>query len=217
MRLSLAAQSLILAISSLFPPNHALPLNERPGGLPDFVHRAHRARATYSVVPINGGGPGSGSGPPVTVTQTVVRTATPAAAKTTVSVPNTVFVTRTVSVPVVPIQPQPTTVVVTYIPTTTSSILSTSSSELYTSEYLPASSAATSYDVAPSTGSEFSVGFISTTASSTSSVPTAYVTSLSSTSTYLPTVSSSSKTYDDGMWHTTYPPWNGTALVRRHP
>ncbi|KAM7200083.1 hypothetical protein V8F20_005504 [Naviculisporaceae sp. PSN 640] len=215
MRLTWATQSLILAISGLFTLNDALPMNENPFGRPDLVARREARATTWSVVPIDGGGPGGGV--PVTVTQTVVHTVAPTTAKTTVSATNTVIVTQTVSI--VPIQPQPTTIVVTYTPTTTSSS-STSTAEIYTSDYSPPSPVTTPTALSSWTSvpyQSFSIGVLSTTTFPISPASTASITSLSSIPTYLPTESSSSKTYDDGMWHTTYPPWNGTALVRRHP
>ncbi|KAM7182664.1 hypothetical protein V8F33_014129 [Rhypophila sp. PSN 637] len=217
MRLSRATQTLIFTISCFFAHYHALPINERAVDVRPVLAPRARATATYSVVPMNGGGPGSGDGGPVTVTQTVVQTATPTAAKTTVYHPlpttNTVFLTKTVSI--VPIQPQPTTVIVTYTPSMTSSVSSTTSAQLYTSEYTPTSSVTAS----PATLSTseagpdrtFSIEFASTTTFSTSSASYPSITSTTS----IQRLDISSKTYDDGMWHTTYPPWNGTSLARR--
>ena len=181
-------------------------------GLPVHEQRAAQSqalapRATYSVVPIDGGtgpggsgggstggsggsgsGSGSGSGPgsAATVTVTVVETVP---AKTSIQ---TIFVTS-----------PPTTerVTDTVVVTKTVDIVNIS--------------AATTTTTTPTTS------LISTAQSSRTTPPSApspsgsVTTSFTSIAIPLQTgVSSTTTTYDDGKWHTSYPAWNGT-LPRR--
>ena len=174
-------------------------------GLPVHEQRAAQSqvlgpRATYSVVPIDGGpgpggsggggtggsggsGSGSGSGSAGTVTVTVVETA--------------------------PLKTSFQTIYVTSPPTTervTDTVIVTKTVEIVNSIISTAATSPTS-----------------TTQASRTTPPTApspsgsVTTSFTSIAIALQTgISSSTTTYDDGKWHTSYPAWNGT-LPRRGP
>ncbi|KAK3318690.1 hypothetical protein B0H66DRAFT_558030 [Apodospora peruviana] len=232
MRVNWGNPSIFLSISVIFESCYSLPLNEQRVPQPNVL----APRATYSVVPINGGrpssGPGSGSGsgsgqgnPAVTVVHTVVETAPPKTSIQTVyksSPPttDTVFVTKTV--PIVPIQPNPTTTTTiiyaasststspTAVPATSAITISTTSStiSLQTST-LPVSSLTSSLPISyPSLG-------LATPSTIVASIIASSATTSPPLQTSSGVSSSSSSTYDDGMWHTTYPAWNGTSLARR--
>lgn len=144
--------------------------------------------------PGSGSGTGSGSmsisptaGPDrglVTVTQTVIQTLPP----TTQTVFRTSTPTTVISVVDVEFTapPPPSTMTTTIV------------------RYMPPSS-------------------ISSAPGSSAVTPQPFPSSFSSEPWYTPTITStaalttsatSTKTYDDGMWHTTYPPWNGTFAAR---
>jgi hypothetical protein len=193
-------------------------------------------RATYAVVPIDGGAsrggsPGSGSGPgwgdaAITVVTTVT------------SLPVTTRPNAPTDVPIVDIEQQPkTTTKVVYVEQTTSATTSTTST---TSTSTTSTTSATSATSTTTSSSASSVQTTTVETADTSSLPSTVPTTARATTTMpassstvstttptipatttppavLPTIAtaSTSTTYDDGMWHTFYPPWNGTKLNRR--
>ncbi|KAI1143395.1 hypothetical protein F5Y05DRAFT_368485 [Hypoxylon sp. FL0543] len=181
------------------------------------------ARATYSVVPIDGSGSGSDA------TQTIVVTPSPTT-KTVVETPpaitDTIVITagpatHTVSttISVVDIQPPTNTLTTTVTEendTATSTFAYPSTGSIITAT--PSSTIAT----ISSTASAVPSSTEATSASSpTDNLPTP-TTSASVSSTTIGTTStpvsswswSSTSSYDDGYWHTSYPPWNGTVTRR---
>jgi len=184
----------LLSLIPLFgAPSLGLPVSDRQSA----TSQSLAARATYSVVPIDGGsgssgsaggpggsgssggsggsGSGSGSGPgnspPGPVTVTVVQTLPP---KTSV---HTVYVT-----PPVPTQRVTDTVVVTK---TIQIVDVASKSATSTTSNTPTPSLT-------SVAIPLQTGVFSTTTGTTTSTTT----------------------HDNGMWHTTYPAWNGTVWRR---
>lgn len=214
MRLGRAA-SILPTISAFVSTCQCLPvIDQRLAPSPELA-----ARATYSVVPIDGGsgqggsspggsggsdsGSGAGSGPGLgppptgTVTVTVVATLPPktsfrtvyvASPPTTERLVETFIVTKTIHIVDVASPGSTTT-------TTTASDINTRTVSTTSAE----------------TGSQTTSIAVSSDSATTSQT----VTLFTSAATPVPTaLSSSTTTYDDGQWHTSYPAWNGT-LPRR--
>ncbi|AEO66651.1 uncharacterized protein THITE_2114879 [Thermothielavioides terrestris NRRL 8126] len=190
--------SLYAAVSLFATACPCLPFNEhRPA-----PSQVLAPRATYSVVPIDGGsGPGgsnsgsgsgsdSGTSPIGAVTVTVVQTLAPV----TDHVTDTVVVTKTVQI--VNIGPDTTTRTADAAGTSTSQPSAASTTPPQTTQTLATISS-------PSNSTRPIVSCQPTT--SPASIPVPLATGYSS---------SSSKTYDNGAWHTSYPAWNQT-LPRR--
>ncbi|KAK0641652.1 hypothetical protein B0T16DRAFT_420284 [Cercophora newfieldiana] len=200
MRLNRIARLLSIT-AALVAACNGLPLEPRG---PDSNRLA--PRATYAVVPIYGGagqagtsGPGSGSGSG-DVAITVVTTVT--------SLPTTGRNALT-NIPIVDIELQPkTTTKVVYVEQTTSAKTSTT---LTSSSTPPQQTPA-----GPATDKTTSTTPMATVSPTTPAAPvlsTTFTTSTPSPSTTsLAVFPTTSTAYDDGMWHTTYPPWNGTKL-----
>ncbi|KAI0176400.1 hypothetical protein GGR52DRAFT_540791 [Hypoxylon sp. FL1284] len=219
--------SLFSTLLSFYGPSSALPfISQR-----SETSKSLAARATYSIVPIDGGGQDSNpTETPGTVIETIVVTQTPTT-KTVVEasppVTDTVIVTadpatRTVSATVSVVDIQPTTDVVTTTVTESddapSSTLSYPSAEPTTTTATPSTTSAglssTTLATMPTTTAVSNTSSTSPVPLSTSSA-SASLSVISTTS--LPVLSwswSSSTSYDDGYWHTTYPPWNGTVTRR---
>ncbi|KAK0629697.1 hypothetical protein B0T17DRAFT_615441 [Bombardia bombarda] len=197
------------AISTFFAHTQSLPLNAPQVAEPDVL----APRATYSVVPISGGsgpggsggsgsgsGPGSGS-PVVTVIETVVKTLPPKTSIETVyklSPPttDTVFITTTISI--ANTKPQPTTVTsVVYVTPTPSPQTSQAQHNVITISLNCNKHG--NYINQDYIHLIFGLFQLTNWVSGTSTV----------------TTTSTSTTHDDGMWHTTYPAWNGTILAGR--
>ncbi|KAE8445787.1 hypothetical protein EG329_012845 [Mollisiaceae sp. DMI_Dod_QoI] len=211
--------------------------------LPFFPRKAAlEPRATYSVVPVDGGSAAptntAGQGE-VTIVKTVVETPTPATqtiietdtlppttdiiiSTQTVAGPET---TQTVDITLTPVA-TPTTVTATEYsvidistpttivlpPTATTSQTSTKSSELAAPPNTSTNTAPT-ISVPKTTISSTTADLsLSATASASS---TAKNSNTSSITTSIPLASASTASYDNGQWHTTYPTWsNGTATLR---
>lgn len=192
----------------------------------------------YSVVAINGGSgagesSGSGSGPddhgashdaPVTVVKTVLSTLPPEAtnAPATKSPPaktkhgiSTVNInqspgtkTETSVIYVTPSSPPRTST------TSQSAEPTDSTSQPHTSQYHTSQHHTSQQHTSLSTSTRSPTP---TSSSSTHSTSAASTYPPSTTSIILTTAYSSTKTYDNGMWHTTYPSWNATtARGARH-
>lgn len=189
-------------------------------------------------MPINGGSSGDGSGgsgtasggngdsggSPVTVVRTVTlppkSTSSPAETQRVTDTivltasPSVVTQTAVLTVDIVaPPETETTTSVVYITPSLALSALSSSppvASPTFPSSFptqsvtLSASPSASESCQPTASSSPETLGAVSATFSSilrTSTLQTAI--------TMLPTPSTSSRTFDDGMWHTTYPPWSG--------
>ncbi|EGO59378.1 hypothetical protein NEUTE1DRAFT_145405 [Neurospora tetrasperma FGSC 2508] len=226
-----------LVLVALLAACQALPLIEH-----DSSPKPLLPRATYSVVPINGeSGPEHGPGGPV-VTKTVVQTAhQPLTQSSTRSPANSL--TRTVSVVPIQPEPTLTltTTVVHVVPTISATTAATASSispfsflsfavtmSYRTISATPSSTSKTSNSTAASTSPSPSASNTSKSVSSLSTRPSPSTTStespISITVTVPTTTASipfpttfisniSSVSYDDGIWHTTYPPWNGSTTT----
>ncbi|KAK1825685.1 hypothetical protein QBC39DRAFT_45969 [Podospora conica] len=181
----------LVVISALVAPSQTLPLEHEGSrqGPPQVL----APRATYSVVPINGAiGSGNSVGSTSTGAVTSTRVAGPLPSATTVSIVNIEPSTSTRAVPA-----QPTT-------TSTAAAGSTATRSQTTSLSSPPSTppppARTPTPPPTATG-------LSRTPLATTVLPPA--------TTSAPPAPSISSTFDDGMWHTSYPPWTGTKLARR--
>ncbi|KAK4126626.1 hypothetical protein N657DRAFT_569081 [Parathielavia appendiculata] len=204
--------SLVCAFHLFITPYWCLPVDEH--------HLSHSQglspRATYSVVPIDGGpgpedgssgsgtGAGSGSSPVKTVTVTVVEAPPP---KTSF---HTVYITQAP---------------VTY--RTTDSLMVTKTIQIVSMG--PPRSASSAFVSSASTGEPASTSSATTSPPSrlASTSPTS-LRSFLSTSTTIPLSSApssttaplqtglttSTRTHDNSQWHTSYPSWNGTLLHR---
>ncbi|KAK0620400.1 hypothetical protein B0T14DRAFT_231456 [Immersiella caudata] len=200
------------AITALATTCHSLPLEPRAAS-----PNALAPRPTYAVVPIDGGasqggtsgsGSGSGSGD---VAITVVTTVT--------SPPTTKRPDAPTGVPIVDIEQQPkTTTKVVYVEQTTS-VTSATTSTTSTSSSTPSlqTTAAQTTDATSSLSTATVQPTTTMPTASAASSTTPAVSAITTPQAVLPTTStaSTSTTYDDGMWHTAYPPWNGTMLNRR--
>ncbi|KAI2629625.1 hypothetical protein GGR54DRAFT_585866 [Hypoxylon sp. NC1633] len=188
-------------------------------------------RATYSVVPIDGSTDGSSttqaSG---TTIQTVLVTPTPSTKTVTESSPpatDTIIITanpttRTVATTVSVVDIQSTTNVVA----TTVTDDGDSSSTISFSTMEPTITPTTALSTTSTTGSSSTSPTLSSTIGTLAPLPTetppqytsfntASTTTVETTSVPIPSSSwSSSASYDDGLWHTTYPPWNATVTRR---
>lgn len=227
--------SLLFSISTLYRHSLALPFLQLRGTPTESIV----ARASWSVVPIDGsggeGGDSSSDEPSITVikTQTVVSTGIPTTKTVLESLPPITSIltvtpdphtyTQTVPTTISIIDVEPTTSVTTTTVTESdepTSVLSTSSIPE------PTSSAQTSPSTLPTiTASSQATQTATSHSSSADTLFTSY--SMIPTSTFVQTsmpapaptstsTSLTSKSYDDGFWHTTYPPWSNGTMVRRY-
>lgn len=161
---------LLLALSSLFLSSSGLPFVAHPKVLEPFL----QPRASYSVVPVDGGAPTGTAGEQfttATVTQTVISTVAP-------------------------------------VPITTLTVISTLAPEP------PATLTVTStYSVAPDTETLTIISTVIGQGMVQTSVVTIMPDPVTITITAVPSPTSSTKTFDDGMWHTTYPPWSNSSTT----
>lgn len=179
MRLSKSTPALF-AVSSLLSLGSSLPAH-----LLEPLAR----RATYSVVPVDGGSAASTGGGDAIVYETIFVTQTPP--------PKTIIETDTAQV-------------TDYIISTQTIQLSGSVQTLLVTVTPPASTVtATGYSVIDVTQTQVTITTIPTLSSSSSStVSTASSSSLENSSSSAQT---SSHTYDNGQWHTYYPIWNASS------
>ncbi|KAK0746586.1 hypothetical protein B0T18DRAFT_155230 [Schizothecium vesticola] len=181
----------LMVISALVAPSQTLPLEHEGSrrGPPQFL----APRATYSVVPINGAiGSGNSVGSTSTGAVTSTRLAGPLPSPTTVSIVN--------------IEPSTSTRAVHAQPTTTSTA-ATGSTTIGSQATSLSSPLSTPLPPTPAPTTPPSAAGLARTTVATTSLPPATTTA--------PPALSTSSTFDDGMWHTTYPPWTGTKLARR--
>ncbi|KAL7629228.1 hypothetical protein AAE478_000748 [Parahypoxylon ruwenzoriense] len=202
--------SLLFIVLSVYTPSSALPFIARRKTSPASL----AARATYSIVPIDGSGDDSGSGStgtPATIIETIIVTPT--------------LTTKTV---VESSPPVTDTIVITADPTThtvstTISVIDIrSTTNVVTTTVTEDDDAPTSTLAYPSASSTSTIVSVTTTPSSTSAIPSPTPTETSAETTAstpiwttygapVPSWSwSSSTSYDDGVWHTSYPAWNST-------
>lgn len=207
-------------------------------------------RATYSVVPVDGGAAATtntaGQGEvtivktivetPAPATQTIVKTDTLPPTTDTIISTQTIEGQKTTQIIQVTVTPTATAVTITATeysviniggpttivlpPTTTTSPAtqvspassrSAESSSSTTDKTSPALTTTTS-QTSHSTTSSSTTTSLPAIAVSTTSAPSTLETSYTSTYTYATT---STSAYDNGQWHTTYPPWsNATATLR---
>lgn len=181
----------LMVISALVAPSQTLPLEHE--GSRQRTPQVLAPRATYSVVPINGAiGSGNSVGSASTGAVTSTRVAGPLSSPTTVSIVNIEPLSSTRAVHV-----QPTT-------TSTAATGSTAIGSQATSLSSPLSTPP------PPTGAP------TTPPSPTGPARTPLgTTSLPPATTTAPPAPSTSGTFDNGMWHTSYPSWTGTKLARR--
>lgn len=216
MRSNISA-SIFLAFSALWASTSSLPLVEQR------AQKASPLAPRYSVVPINGGsgtsgskgsGTGTGTGSngasddsPVTVVKTVVSTLPQKTTIETVKVFPTVtqHVTNTVTsistVNINPNQETKTQISVVYVTPSSSS------------SRAPTTNQSGTLNTSTSRSTVLSASSQSTTPLETySAQPSVIESTLPPFTTPIPlsTAYSSTRTYDNGMWHTTYPSWNGT-------
>jgi hypothetical protein len=205
MQLHISSHTLLL-LSSLFFSSSALP----------FLPRLQVAqpepilipRASYSVVPVDGGDPTAAAGGPVgattTVTETIVQTA-PAPAPTTVTVISTAAVpsdTETVTSVVTVVEHTVVqTSIVTVTPAPAPVAITASGEQTMTNESKTSLETTPSADSYPSLTPVISIPLAFTS----SSDPSPCTTESATQSTITP-----SSTSDDGLWHTTYPPWSNS-------
>lgn len=189
----------LFAISSLLSLGLSLPFN--------WLEPLAR-RATYSVVPVDGGSAAStganGQGD-TTIYETIIVTEPPAT-KTIIETDTAEITDYIISTKTVQLSGTVQTVLVTVTPpaatvtTTGYSIIDVNQSQVtITTTASPSSSSATTTPPASSSPS------ITTTPSPSSSSSPATTSSFSSS------LSTSSHSYDDGQWHTYYPAWNASS------
>lgn len=220
----------LLALLSVFVvPSACLPVAEedRRDSIPRF--HAVRPRETYSVVPIDGGT----STTQKTTTVSIITTATQDITITATPTQSESETTKTVTETDISVVPIETTSPVTIIETQTvtaddSSTISSTDSPSQTSASItpsitpslsstsqPPSSVSSTSAVGASTttlapSSTYTIPETLSTVSPTSSLSVpAVITQVPTPSTFL---TSTTTSYDDGQWHTTYPAWNGTSL-----
>lgn len=234
MRLHVLPAPLLALLSAFVVPSTCLPVAEEDRR--DSVARFHaiRPRETYSVVPIDGGSSTTQETTTVSVITTATQDITVTATPTSSDSETTKTVTET-DISVVPVETtSPVTIIETQTVTaqassTTSSIISpsqtstsitpsTTSLSSPTSSLLPSSSSTSSVGASMTTlapSSTYTIPESLSTLSPSSSLSVPVVTQVPTPSTFL---TSTTTSYDNGQWHTTYPAWNGTALytpVRR--
>ncbi|KAI2640635.1 hypothetical protein GGS26DRAFT_539102 [Hypomontagnella submonticulosa] len=212
---------------SVLDSSSALPFIARRGTSSEWL----APRATYSVVPIDGSGDNSGSTETGggTAVETVVVTPTPSTKtifETSPPVTDTIVITanpatHTISTTVSIVDIQSTTDIVTTTvteddnaPTSTAAYPGTVSIVTFTSAFSTTSSIPTNSPTPTSTVATSAPSITETSPQPTISTSTS---SAAVWTTPIPTsnwVWSSSTSYDDGLWHTTYPPWNGTVSRR---
>ncbi|MCJ1350546.1 MAG: hypothetical protein MMC33_000527 [Icmadophila ericetorum] len=193
--------SLATALLSISIITSALPLN--PLNPPSHeVHQPLQARASYSVVPVDGG---STTAAPIfsttvfaTVTDSIIDTAfitTPPSTETVISIetveassPPPTTVSITVSIPLV----EPTETIIIVASQSASS--GPTSTTIFSSPPITTPLASTTISIITS---NFTLSSIATSTVSAQST---------STSTF--------HTYDNGQWHTTYPSWNATIMSK---
>lgn len=233
MRLHVLPAPLLALLAAFAVPSTCLPVAEEDRR--DNIARFHaiRPRETYSVVPIDGGSSTTQETTTVSVITTATQDITVTATPTSSENETTKTVTET-DISVVPVETtSPVTIIETKTVTaeassttsstispsqTLTSIISSITPSSSTTTLLPSSSSISS--VWPSTttlapSSTYTIPGSLSTLSPTSSLSVPVVTQFPTTSTFL---TSTTTSYDDGQWHTTYPAWNGTALytpVRR--
>ncbi|KAI0012122.1 hypothetical protein F4779DRAFT_614833 [Xylariaceae sp. FL0662B] len=225
--------SLLLALLSICGPSSALPFILRR----EQTSESLAARATYSVIPIDGsGGEGDDSGStatPVTVIETIkptpattTRTVTessPPVTDTIIITADTTMHTLSSTVSVIDITPTTdaqTTTLTDYdnAPASTASPSTNSSTAAITSKAsetvtLNATTSSLQTSTQATSASASVLPYLTTSTStlptSTSTLPTTIATTSIPLSSW-----SSSSSYDDGYWHTSYPAWNDT-MTRR--
>ncbi|POR31781.1 Uncharacterized protein TPAR_08012 [Tolypocladium paradoxum] len=212
---------LVAALSAYLSAAVALP----QWGLLPRAASSDNQKPNYSVVPLepgddqpgNGGrGGGYGATDVAVVTQTITKTAEPSIITKTAE-PKTITKTAepntiTKFISVIDISGDgATTIAVTPAPAPARTVTVHQSSPVTTSSPPPRSS--TSAKETTRTTTILPSGGVPSTNSTLSIMPTTTVPSTFSTITTTPQTSSS-RTYDDGLWRTTYPPWNGTMAYR---
>ncbi|CEJ85834.1 hypothetical protein VHEMI03930 [[Torrubiella] hemipterigena] len=178
----------------------------------------------YSVVPLE---PGSGGSPPggggggnnpagdktVTVIQTVVQTPAVQTKYITVT-PDAQTVTKAVPTTVVSTVVQGSGASVKTITVVSTETLASPATSTPAGSSVIADSSSSNAVSAPTIGQNSTMAVHTpSTSLHTTAVRGTQVTPLTTTATPVPT---SSRTYDNGMWHTTYPPWNATAATGRY-
>lgn len=202
--------STIFALSSVALFTHALPLTPAP---PSRRTNPQRRTVQYSVVPVDGGS----SAVPVTRIETRTVTQNSDVTKTVTQPPTTLPATTETVVSIVAVTESDRTKTVTVSvsqETNTASSQTLSSTEVVQPGSSSNSASCSTSRIIPSYSapSPISVTMASTSGSlnTTSSTLSPQVTSSAINTHSQPTVSS---TYDDGLYHTSYPSWNASSSV----
>ncbi|KAI1398515.1 hypothetical protein F4819DRAFT_468207 [Hypoxylon fuscum] len=209
--------SLLFALLSIYSTSSALPFILQRNA----SSKSLAARATYSVVPIDGSPDGSGSG----ATETIVVTPSPTTRTVVESSPpvtNTIVVTaqpatQTISTTVSVIDIRSTIDIVTTTVTEDDDAPTSTLTYPSVEPTITASAYSTTSSI-PTTTAQSSVR--ATSASLTETLPHSIIIISPTTVASVPVSSWSwSSSHDDGYWHTSYPSWNGTVsrrFVREH-
>ncbi|MCJ1253209.1 hypothetical protein MMC24_001020 [Lignoscripta atroalba] len=206
----LARFSPILALSSFALLTHALPLN----GQNHDRQQGKQRRAHFSVVDVDGGSAATSEVLPTTVVKTVTQSSD---TTKTVTVPASTLPpsTQTVFSATIVSAPKPvTTVLVTVSQEPSSALLSASSPTVVAVNPAPTSeSPAVPLGQRPEVGSSSEVSITqpaNTSAISTATTSPSESTEMATSTTPFSIIESptTTPTYDNGMWHTTYPSWN---------
>jgi hypothetical protein len=207
------------ALFSLLSLGSSLPLN----GLEPLLKRA-----TYSVVPVDGGSNasagGSGQGD-ATIYKTIVITQTPET-KTIIETNTAKITDYIISTQTVQLSGTVQTILVTVTTpaatttTTGYSIIDVSASQVtITTTASPSSSSTISATSAPfeTSSSRLEASPSSTETSSSTQMSSSVKTSSYPIATFSSTPTTSSQSHDNGQWHTYYPAWNASStLVTSH-